>query len=158
MVVRSSRLNGIETLWIAGRSAGRMIHGVASTAAITEHQRGKQSLIPGGCSARLPVPLLFGHSKAKQTGIGEVVLLRKCSRQIYVRAALFDSEAADLAWRLIEAGEVRAFSVGAAHEGSHIQAEVDGVRFFDRWRLAEVSICRRGKNADCYFEIFGGGK
>ena len=155
--------DGYETIWVLG-AAGvgrRMIHGVASTPTINSH---KYSLASAGCQAKLPVPLKSEHAAGQ---IGEVVLLRKSAREIYVRAVLFDTPAADYAWSLIKAGETRCFS-GASKGGvvsdgklSYLpalvgDAVVDGVTFYKSWWLDEVSVCRIGANPDCHFDIFKG--
>lgn len=100
---------------------------------------------------KMPVPLLFAH-KGIEVPIGDVFMVSKSEHQVYVRALIFeDNAAADHAWLLIEAGEVRALSVSRTDQ--HLQGIVDGISFYDRWRLKEVSICRRGANPQAYFEI-----
>ena len=126
-----------------------MIQGIASTPTIDDHG---QSLASKGCSFSLPVPLLSKHAKFGWP-IGEVVLARKSPSQIYVVASLFEGRAADYAWRLVQTGELQCLSVAVAPDGCEVEAEVEGVRFYSKWRLAEVSIVRRGANPDCRFEI-----
>jgi hypothetical protein len=153
--MRFHRATGVETVSVASRGA-RMIHGIASTAHPVRKRDYARSLIPSGCMCRLPIPLLSEHSKFARS-VGEVFLLRKTPTEIYVRASLHDdSEAADFAWRLIEDGELRAFSVSTemAPDKYRLQAEVDGVRFFDLWWIKEVSLVRRPGNPDSRFEIF----
>lgn len=146
--VKHTREDGIETLSYAWRSPGkRRIRGIASTPTITSRGAVVSSR---GCMARLPIPLRYGHSKLGR-GIGEVTLVRKSDRQIYIEAEIFDTPAGDHAWRLIESGALRCLSVGKADV--RYQAEVDGVRYVDQWKLAEVSICRKGANADCFFQV-----
>lgn len=144
------RSGEIETLWVKRHSGKRMIHGVATTPTISSN---KQSMSSRGCTIRLPVPVFSQHASAADR-IGEVVSVRKSAREIYVIAVIDEhGAAADYAWRLIEAGEVRAFSV-AAIKGAEIGAIVDGIKFWKRWTLGEVSICRAGANPDAYFEIY----
>jgi hypothetical protein len=145
---------GIEAVWIEVPHGSRMIHGIASTPTVSTN--GNSRVMRGCRMPHLPIPLMFGHEGLKHRGIGEVVFVQRSPSEIYVRAALFDNEAADYAWRLIESGEVRAFSVGPGDTKvkSYVQAEVDGVKFIEGWWLGEVSICRRGANPDCVFEIF----
>ena len=54
-------------------------------------------------------------------------------------------------WRLINDGTLRSLSV--AKRNLVYDAEVDGVRYVRTWHLGEVSICRRGANPDCIFEV-----
>ncbi|MBB4262665.1 hypothetical protein [Bradyrhizobium sp. CIR3A] len=150
----SSHVNGVETIWMKNAAGGRltakrMIHGIASTPTINSH---KYSLLSRGMMVKLPVPLLSSH-KGHATPIGQVVLVRKKADQIYVQAVVFHNEAADYAWKLIEQGETRCFSGAAAPDGYRVQGVVDGVTFYDRWTLGEVSVCRKGANPDCTFEI-----
>ena len=133
-----------------GRSSSRMIHGIATTPTISSNG---QSLLSEGMMVRLPVPVLFAHSKYGK-GIGEVVYLRKSRSEIYVRAVINNNLAGDYAWSFIKSGEARCFSVAVQQNDYRLQAEVDDVKFFDRWTLKEVSVCREGANPDCHFEIF----
>jgi len=133
-------------------ASDRLIHGVASSSAINEH---KYSLIAGGMTATLPVPILSNHT-GRECPIGEVFYVRRSGTKVYVRAALFDNDAADYAWSLIQCGDLRCFSGAAARDGLKIQGVVDGKTFYDEWRLREVSICRKGANPDSIFEIWDG--
>lgn len=101
--------------------------------------------------AVLPLPLLSEHANKGSQPIGEIYHLRKSPRGVYMRAALFDHIAARYAEGLIRKGETRCLSVG--HDGQALLAEVDGLKFYSNWKLKEISICRSGANADCYFEI-----
>lgn len=102
--------------------------------------------------AELPVPLLWSHEGKRAAPIGEVFHVRKRPTEIYIRADLFDNEAADYAWKLVESGDFRCLSVGGGGR-FHVQGVVDGITYYDQWELTEVSICRKGANPDCYFEI-----
>lgn len=160
--VRIHRADGVETLWI-DHEGPRVIMGIASTPRISSH---KHSLSSAGCQIRFPIPLLSSHGfvgdsrrapwQPEQVKIGEVVWIQKSSRAVRVRAVLDDNEAADYAWKLIESGEVRAFSVAAVRGTARVQGVVEGAVFFDRWKLEEVSVCRRGANPDCQFSIYRG--
>jgi len=55
---------------------------------------------------------------------------------------------------MIESGELRAFSGAAASDGFKLDGIVDHTKFYKTWRLSEVSICRKGANPDCDFEIY----
>jgi len=155
-----TRSNGEETLWVAETSR-RIIEGIASTPTPNSHGH---SLSSKGCLIRLPVPLLAGHGFMRDTRklagpihkcrIGWVTWLRKSREQILVRACVDEGyEAADDAWKLIEAGALRAFSGAAVCNDLHLRGVVDGVRYFDQWTLEEVSVCRTGANPDCLFWI-----
>lgn len=131
----------------------RGIHGIASTPRINAYET---SLASDGVEVDLPLPLFSQHD-TRGAPIGEVFYAAKGPDRLYVRARLFDTPAATYAWGLIVTGEVRAFSTGAAmplEPGS----VVDGKKFFTRWPLTEVSICRRGGNPDCVFEVMAPGE
>jgi hypothetical protein len=130
----------------------RMIHGLASTSTINSHN---YALVARGMGAVLPVPLLSGH-KGHDVPIGSVFYVRKTENKVYVRAALADNEAANDAWSLIVRGELRAFSGAALADGLKLQGVVEGTKFYDEWRLGEVSIARKGANPDCVFEVWNG--
>jgi hypothetical protein len=140
--------NGIETIRYTHRKpARRRIHGVASTPTVTSH---KVSRLSEGCRAFFPIPLLSAHSK-RGGRIGEVVHVRTRVGEVYIQASIDDTAAGKFAWDMIERGELRCLSVGATNE--RIQAEVEGVTFVERWTLKEVSVCRRGANADARLEV-----
>lgn len=69
-------------------------------------------------------------------------MVRKSPEQIYIRASIDESPSGDLAWEMINDSELSCLSVGPCD--AHLQAEVDGVKFYDRWSLNEVSLVRRG--------------
>jgi hypothetical protein len=117
-----------------------MIHGIASTPSINSH---KYALLSRGCRAKLPVPVLSAHSPHGK--VGQVIFLRKSATQIYVRCTIYENEAGDYAWRLIERGELSAFSGAADFATAHLQAEIEGVKFYDSWRLQEVSMSEGGE-------------
>ena len=149
---RIKRVDGVETVWLEGRTGRRMIFGIASTPTINSHG---YSLSSDGCAARLPVPVLSEHA-GEGKPIGEVILLRKNREHVYVEAVIFeDNFAADHAWKLIESGKLRAFSGAMSGDPRtyHLQGIADGVSFYDRWTLKEVSICRAGACPGCGFEI-----
>jgi hypothetical protein len=143
----------MQCIWIEGAKSERMIDGIASTPTVNSH---KYSLASAGCHIRLPVPLLSSH-KGHSTPIGEVVHVRKCPLQIYVRAIVHHGPAGDYAWEMIESGELRAFSGAAVQESWKLDGIVDGVSFYKNWTLREVSICREGANPDCWFDIYKAG-
>ena len=135
--------NGIEVFSIA--RPGRKIHGICSTSTPNAH---KYALLSRGCEINLlpPIPLLSAHQPGP---IGEVVLVRKRERELYCHARIFDNEAGDYAWNLIEDGKLTSFSAAADPKSLHLQAEADGIKFYDRWRLLEVSLCERGAVPEC---------
>ena len=128
---------------------GRVIHGLASTS--TLNSKGF-AVVARGMDAELPVPLLWGHT-GHRAPLGEVFFIRRSDARIYVRARLFDTEAADAAWRKIETGEARCLSASSKASSMKLQGVVDGHKYYDRWTLGEVSIVRKGANPDCVFEI-----
>lgn len=143
-----TRAGGFETIEMKGVHYTRKIHGIASSDRMNSHN---YSLLADGCMATLPVPLLSKHAEYGDP-IGEVYFLRKGGGKIYVRAGLNGNRAADYIWDLIVKGKLRCFS-GAAEDNGKKFAYAEGYKFIDRWRLKEVSICQKGANADCHFEI-----
>ncbi len=146
------RRDGVEWLWLKGVASDRMIHGIASTPTINDHN---YSLASEGMQAKLPVPLLSSHSKHINSPVGQVFYLRKSAKEIYIRATIKRGPAGDLAWDLIESGELRCLSVAVdRNKPCHVEAEVEGITFYDKWHLQEVSLCKQGANSDCVFEVF----
>jgi hypothetical protein len=123
-------------LWSTGFRTRRMVHGVASTPTITSNNHSRSS---AGCKIEFPIPLLCGHER--QGSIGEVVMLRRSSKEIYVIAALHDDNlAADYAWSLVEQGKLKAFSVASVPGSSTVDGSVFGTKFYGSWQLAEVLV------------------
>ena len=158
-VIRETVGPGYERIELRGPSRRRHIRGIASTARVCDD---KDSLGSSGCLLSLPLPLLFDHGfvgkKAASTDIhrmriGELVLLQKSAQMVLIEAVMDDSRAADHAWSLIESGECRCLSI--LSEDRDLSGVVDGIRFYDRWTLKEVSVCRSGKNPDAMFWIVG---
>lgn len=145
--------DGIETIWIKDVPKGRKIHGIASTSTINSHN---YALLAKGMTARLPVPLLSSH-EGHRAPIGEIFHIRKRETEVYVIGRLYENEAADHAWCLIERGETLCFSGAASPGSTHLQGISQGVKFYDRWTLGEVSICPKGANPDCTFSIYSRG-
>jgi HK97 family phage prohead protease len=157
-------------------TSGRMIHGVASTPRIfadltiagqslrspisglsTPPQDSYQyhSMLSRGCRLRVPVPLLWGHDAKSQ--IGEICFMRKDEEQVYVRGILYNNHsAADFAWYQVERGELSGLSCGYNLADAHLLTTKNGVRFYDRWSITEVSLCVNPKNQDCSFRIYRG--
>jgi hypothetical protein len=150
-IVKRSHSDSIERVWIAGYSRSKfMIHGIANTPTINSNN---EAILTRGCEINVPVPLMFRHKDHSQ--IGEVVFMEKSEGKIYIRAALFTHEAGQYAWRKIVLGEFSGLSAGCVEGEGHLQAEVNGVKFWDKWRIKEVSICLNGgANPDCHFEIY----
>lgn len=140
--MRYRRENDIEVYSVV-RPAGRRIHGICSTSRPNSHG---YALLSRGCEIELPIPLLTSHAPGP---IGEVVLVRKRAAELYCQCLLFDNEAGNYAWTLIEAGKLISLSAAAEPQSLKLQATVDGIKFYDQWRLAEISLCERGANADC---------
>jgi HK97 family phage prohead protease len=148
--IERSYADGVEKVWISGwsRSSRCMIHGMASTSSIVSDNN--TVLLTRGCELSVPVPLMWRHTKLGGP-IGEVVYMQKDKRGIYIRAALFTHEASQHVWKLIALGEISGLSVGC--ETAHILAETD-VRFYDKWKIKEISITPAPANNDCHFEIY----
>lgn len=155
-LVRSVIENGVEKIWLASPSrSNRVIEGIASSAWDTA--KGVM-LSSRGALVQFPVPLLSEHGfydkdrrrgDMGRAGIGEVVAIAKSAGSIWARAIIHQTGyAADYAWKLIEAGEVACFSVSALQDK---MTPVDGMRCQTAWRLREISICRRGADADAFF-------
>lgn len=143
-----SRDNNVETLTLLGYEHRRTIWGCASTATVTSHKTSKN---PAGARISMPVPLKASH---KVGTIGMVTQVRKSPKSLFVRAVLDDNAASDHAWDLIRSGEMCAFSVGAG-PGADVIAEVDGVKYYRNWTLAEVSIVRTPANPDAWLRVYG---
>jgi hypothetical protein len=144
------RTHGMDLITKRDWTGARVIHGTASTSTINSHG---YSLNSSGCSVKLPIPIYSQHACAGES-IGEIVHLRKSALGIFVIGTIKENNlAADHAWALIEDGTLRAFSGAAAPGSTHLQGIVEGVKYFDRWRLSEVSIVKNGANPDCRFEI-----
>lgn len=138
--------SGTLEMSLGVRSTGRLIHGIASSSTINSHGYALRS---AGAEMTLPLPLFSQHEMHKP--FGEVFFARKSESRLYVRAEVFDTIAGNHAWDLIKSGETRCFSTGSK---SLETAVVDGKKFVDAWTLDEVSICRRGANPDCKFDVF----
>jgi hypothetical protein len=121
------------------KPTGRVIRGIASSGAISSNGH---VLDPRGLILELPIPLACDH---KAGSVGEVFELTRDHGMIRFAACLHErSLAADHAWRLIEAGDYKCVSVGGSHaKGSAI---VDGITHYCQWRMAELSLCRKGAN------------
>jgi hypothetical protein len=136
---------GDHDIWSTGYKTKRMVHGIASTPTITTNNHSRSSK---GCKVEFPIPLLCSHENLGS--IGEVVMLRRSPREIYIIAALHDGNlAADFAWSLVEQGDLRAFSVASIPGSGTVDGSVFGTKFYGSWQLAEVSLCRNGANPDC---------
>lgn len=145
------RRDGIETVWLLGLAAqrGRYFNGIASSPAINSHG---YCLASKGCRIQFPIPLLSSHGKTdaefpvsadmELMRIGEVIEVTRSPDAVHVVAVLDEGPAADHAWQLIAGGETLALSAA----GTDLQQRgiVDGAVFFERWRLKEVSVCRKG--------------
>jgi hypothetical protein len=141
---------GDHDIWRTDHKTKRMVHGICSTPTITTNNHSRSSV---GCKIDFPIPLLCAHEP--HGSIGEIVLLRRSPREIYVIAAFHDDNlAADYAWSLVEQGELPAFSVASVQGSSTVAGSVLGTKFYSSWQLAEVSLCRSGANPDARAEIF----
>ena len=136
----------MEVVELVGGTGRRVVEGVASTGA---RDANRNILDPLGCCAKLPVRLLIEHDQARE--IGRVTYLRRSPRCIYIRAAIFSTDAAEAAWSRIVAGELRGLSVGA--RDCHIAAAGTVIT---QWNLGEVSITAVPANRDTTLRIFGG--
>jgi hypothetical protein len=135
----------LELFGITPQDRERMIEGVISTGKMSHAKTGTGSLDPRGCDIRLPIPLRFGHESTK---IGCVLAIRKSKHGIISALASINSSPAGLyAWKLIQRGEARDFSVGASHSKRDAQ-KIDGKTLVQRWYISELSVCRAGANED----------
>jgi hypothetical protein len=148
--VRHER-KGDHDIWSTDHRTKRMVHGIASTPTITTNNHSRSS---AGCVVDFPIPLLCKHEALGS--IGEIVMLRRSPREIYVIAALHDDNlAADYAWSLVEQGELRGFSVASVKRSSTVAGSVLGTKFYSTWTLSEISLVRTPANPDCNnVEIF----
>jgi hypothetical protein len=148
--VTLTREDGVETIRLLEPPTGhRMIRGIASTGRVNGHG---YSLDPRGCMIQLPFPILSDHAWGPP--IGEVILARKSQDGVFIHGVVHeDSLAADHAWKLICDGKLVGLSGAFAPDSLRLAGVVDGCKFYDRWRLAEVSLCRKGANPDCWCQI-----
>lgn len=153
--------DGVETLFKVAAPTTRIIAGIASTPTVNSHGC---SLSSRGCMVRLPTPLLFSHGFVGDTRnkasanvsdlqIGEIFYVRKSPESVFVKAHVWNTDAGNFAWQLIQSGEARCFSGAADQKSLRLRGVVDGHEFYDEWTLSEVSVCRKGANPDCTFEI-----
>jgi hypothetical protein len=154
MTFKHTRGNGVETVWVEGAKGPMMIYGLATTPRNTQHKGWRQSLSSANCMIKLPVALRWAHSQFGSQ-IGQVVWAQRSEHAVYIRAVLDDDEAGLAAWRLIESGELSALSVGPDTQ-DFVMKEFDGVRYYTCWRLKEVSLCRKGANADAFCRPYNG--
>jgi hypothetical protein len=166
MILAPSPTERIIDLIDTKRVGARMIYGCASTPTVDTNEL---SISSAGCDFQFPIPLLAEHgmicgdddkrvrasSHAEDLKIGDVVWLAKCESGIFIRAVLDDSRAADAAWELIERGEYKSLSRGGLARYAHNKkgGVVDGITYWDRWKLGEVSVCQEGANPDCKFAV-----
>jgi len=143
---------GFREKQIDRRATDRLIHGLASSSTINEHD---YALIARGMTAVLPLPVLSVHT-GHECPLGQVFYIRANASKVYIRAQIFDTDAGDYAWNLIQCGDLRAFSGAAARDSMKLQGVVEKKKFYSEWRLGEVSICRKGANPDSIFEIWDG--
>lgn len=120
----------------------RMISGLASSDKIVSDT----CLVTAGCITALPLPLFWEH----QEEIGQVVFLRRSATGIFIRARLYS--AADDAWSAVNYGRAVGLSVRTCDR--ELTIEKSGVKFYGKWRLEEISICRTPMNADCRLSIY----
>src|SRR5262245_30179357 len=135
----------------------RMIHGIASSERVVDGSRSSDGsdnsvMLAGGCTLAVPIPLLCEHSGG---AIGKVIHLCWIGSQLYCRAVVFDN----VVWKKIEGYKLRGLSCGF-QRGDHeikIREREGVVKYFNRYRISEISIVRTPANKDCYFAIFSGG-
>jgi len=150
-IVKRSNSDGIERVWIYGWSKSKyLIHGIANTPAINSHG---YALLSRGAELNLPVPVLWQHAKCGGP-VGEVVYMERNEDGIYIRASILSHEAGQYVWKKIVLGEVSGLSCAAVQESWHLQSQVDDVRFYDRWKIKEISLTSTPANKDCGFEIY----
>lgn len=130
------------------RSLTRSIAGVCSTPTICNNI----SYLSRGAVLKVPVPLLWEHNP--QGGpIGQVTYLHKTPKQITISAVIFSNAAGDHAWQTFQTDELMTgLSIGC--DDLHMLAKVDGVRFYNRFVIKEVSVTRNPVNPDCHFRFY----
>ena len=154
-IIKRSHSDGVERVWINGWSRSKyLIEGIANTPAINSHN---YSLLSRGCELKLPVPLLWSHAQ-HGGAIGEVCYMQRDEKGIYIRAAVFTHEASQHAWRKIVLGEVSGLSCAAVQDDWHLQAEVGDAKFYDKWRIKEISVVPTPACPGCWFKIYQPGR
>jgi hypothetical protein len=143
-VLQTIRREGPAWVYDTQQTGPRMIRGIASTPTVDSYNG---SLTPTGCQLKFPIPLKSSHCEGQ---IGDVVRVQIEPKQVVIHGLIWTTAAADFAWDLVRQGEVRCLSVGTV---SLRKTVVEELTFIERWLLAEVSICRRGANPDCSFEV-----
>lgn len=141
---------GAEVMEIKPTPFSFRVHGICSTPTVDSH---RQAVWSPGIEASLPLPLMSEHKTEGSSPIGTVYHLRRDAKGLYCRAELADHFAAEHSKRLIEDGETLAFSISVQPGQWRLQSVVDNVKFFDRWTLKEISVCRAGANPDARLEV-----
>lgn len=129
--VYRSVIGGTEVMLLRDAPQGRKIHGIASTSSILDADN--IALISRGMKVDLPVPLLSKHEGLGQGAIGEVYHVEKSNDQVYIRARLFDTEAADFAWGLIDEGRRNACRSDMTRSACRASSTVSGSSIGGSW-------------------------
>jgi HK97 family phage prohead protease len=136
-----------------------MIHGIASSERVVDGSRPSDGsdnsvMLARGCALAVPIPLLYQHSGDP---IGKVVYLRRLGSQLYCRAIVFDNAGGRQVWERIKRVELRGLSCGFTRDHHQIMIKEEGVvKYFDRYKITEISIVHTPLNGDCYFRIYSG--
>ena len=139
----------------------RMIHGICSSERVVDSSRSRDGsdnnvLVAGGCDLSVPIPLFYQHQGG---AIGEIIHLRWIGTKLYCRGVLSYSAAGRRAWQQIEAYKLRGLSCGFSRDHYQIKIEEEEgvVKYFDRYKITEISIVHSPLNKDCHLAIFSGG-
>src|SRR5262245_48316294 len=93
---------------------------------------------------------MFEHEQL----IGEVVYMRKTETEVFIRATLFPDDYGYAAWRLIKNCELSGLSIGIGYgRNQFFIFEKDGIDYFTKMKIAEVSVCFNPANPDCHFRV-----
>jgi len=138
----------------------RMIHGIASSERVVDGSRSSDGsdnsvMLAGGCALAVPIPLLCEHSGG---AIGKVIHLCWIGSQLYCRAVVFDNAVGRQTWQKIARYELRGLSCGFTRDHYQIRLKEEGVvKYFDRYKITEMSVVHSPLNKDCFFQIYSGG-
>src|SRR5262245_11931496 len=138
----------------------RMIHGICSSERVVDSSPSRDGsdnkvLTAGGCDLTVPIPLFYQH---QGSAIGEIIHLSWIGTKLYCRAVVFYNAAGRRAWQQIEAYKLRGLSCGFKRDHYEIKLREEGVvKYFDRYKITEVSVVHSPLNKDCHFAIFSGG-
>jgi hypothetical protein len=137
-----------------------MIHGIASSERIVDASSARDGsdnkvLVARGCELTVPIPLLYHHDSP----IGEITHLSWMGTKLYCRAVVFYNAAGRRAWEMIKEHQLRGLSCGTtqSHYEIKIKEKEGVVKYYDQYKIKEISVVQSPLNKDCYFRIYSGG-